>query len=137
MSTCATCKHIGVSYWDNGYTISHHCMKERERRAESMPAGADLLAHFRAFFDASADQRACRHYEERPPASPEVMALLNSMGEKGSVELQFWSAESSLASSLDGKFVKSKHFDTAPRGYRTYTILPVGRREREREGATP
>lgn len=100
MSTCATCKHIGVEYWDNDYTISHHCMKERERRAETMPAGADLFDHFRAFFDAHADQKACRHYEERPPASPEVMALLNSMGEKGSVELQFWSEESRLASSL-------------------------------------
>ena len=135
--TCATCKHIGVSYWDNGFTISHHCMKERERRAESMPAGADLFAHFRAFFDAAADQKACRHYEERQPASADVRALLESMGEAGRKEIKFWSDESRLAFSLDGKFLKEDSHANAPQGYRVFRLLPVGRYERDRAGDAP
>lgn len=130
--TCATCQHIGVAYWDNGFTISHHCMKESVRRAETMPRGADLFAHFRAFFDASADQKACRHYEQRSLASAAVQKLLNSMGDAGRAEFKFMSDESVLANSLEGKFVKQDYHAEAPRGYRVFRILPVGVVERSR-----
>ena len=132
---CATCQHIGRKYWDNGFTISHHCKKGDVRRAETMSPSADLFDHFRAFFDASADQKACRHYEERPLASAEVLALLNAMGETGRAELKFWSRESSLASDLDGKFVEKDWHAESQKGYRVFRLLPVGKAERERAAA--
>lgn len=128
---CATCQNIGVAYWDNGFTISHHCKKEAVRRAETMPRGADLFAHFRAFFDADADQKACRHYEERPICSEEVQKLLSSMGE-GRAEFRCWSDESLLASKLEGKFLKQDWHSQAPYGYRVFRLLPVGKVERDR-----
>lgn len=130
--TCATCQHIGVAYWDNGFTISHHCMKEAVRRAESMPRDADLFDHFRAFFDAHAAQKACRHYEERTLSSPAIRDLLDSMGESGRVEVKFWSDQSRVAHDLEGKFVKQDWSADTPRGYRLFKILPVGKAERAR-----
>jgi hypothetical protein len=134
--TCATCMHIGVAYWDNGFTISHHCLKGDIRRAETMPKDADLFAHFRAFFDASASQKACKHYDERPPASADVMALLERIGSEGRAEVKFWSDESRLAHSLEGKFVKLDQYAKAPNGYRVYRLLPVGEVERARAAVT-
>lgn len=131
-TTCGTCEHIGVAYWDNGFTTSHHCGKEAVRRAESMPVGSDLFDHFRAFFDASASQKACRHYEERQLSTPAVQALLDGMGDSGRVELRVWSDESLLAHKLEGKFVKQDWHAEAPSGHRVFKLLPVGAVERSR-----
>lgn len=130
--TCATCQNIGIAYWDSGFTVSHHCLKEAVRRAEQMPRGADLFAHFRAFFDASADQRACRHYTERPLAPPDVLALLARINESGRTQVKFWSDESAVASRVEGKFVQSDQYADAPNGYRVFKILDVGRAEHAR-----
>lgn len=133
--TCATCQHIGVAYWDNGFSVSHHCTKEAARRAESMPKGADLFAHFRTFFDASANQQACRHYIERPLAKPEVLALLARMAETGRAEVKFWSDESAVANRIEGKFVQQDQYAQAPHGYRVFRLLEVGKTEVVRAAA--
>lgn len=130
--TCATCQHIGVAYWDNDFTVSHHCLKEAERRAEGMPKGSDLFAHFRAFFDASASQQACKHYLCRPLADAEVLALLDRMAASGRAEVKFWSDESAAANRVEGKFVRMKPYAEAPRGYRVFELLDVGRAEQAR-----
>lgn len=138
--TCASCQNIGVFYWDDGFTKSHHCMKEAARRAEGMPAGSDLFAHFRAFFDARAEQKACRHYQERPTAAPDVLALLGRMAATGRAEVKFLSDESRLAHSLEGKFVQQDYHAKSPKGYRVFRLLDVGRSEISRaarqEGGT-
>lgn len=130
--TCATCQHIGTAYWDNGFSVSHHCRKEAERRAECMPKGADILAHFRAFFDASASQQACRHYVERPLADADVLALLDRMAPSGRAEVKFWSDESAAANRVDGKFVQLNSHAEAPHGYRVFKLLDVGKAEQAR-----
>ena len=127
--TCASCAHIGREYWDNGFSVEHRCHKEAERRAEAMPKDADLFAHFRAFFDATANQKACRHYEERPLASEKTLALLEMAMTGGRLEVKFMSAESELASSLAGKFLREDCRANAPSGYRVWRILPVGKHE--------
>lgn len=129
---CATCRHIGGAYWDDGFTTTHHCLKSGVRRDEEMPRGADFFSHFRAFFDAEAQQKACRHYDERPISSPEVQALLSRMGDAGRIEVKFLSDESRLAHELEGKFVKQDYHATAPQGYRVFRLLPVGAAERAR-----
>ena len=130
--TCATCQNIGVAYWDNGFTVSHHCRKEADRRAEGMPKGADLFAHFRAFFDADASQKACKHYAERPLADAEVLALLDRIAPTGRAEVKFWSNESAAANRVEGKFVKMDVHAQAPHGYRVYRLLDVGNAEQAR-----
>jgi len=131
-ATCATCQHIGRAYWDNGFTVSHHCRKGAERRAEEMPKGADLFAHFRVFFDASANQQACGHYEERPLADEEVLALLDRMTTTGRAEVKSWSDESAAANRAEGKFVQMVSHAEAPRGYSVFKLLDVGKAERAR-----
>lgn len=132
--TCATCVHIGRMYWHDGLSYTHHCGKGDERRAESMPAHADIFAHFRASFDAEARQRACRHYEERPAAESNVQELLASV-QRG-CELRFFTEANRLAESLDGKFVRyDSYAKTSHPGGRVYRLLPVGEAELARAGS--
>lgn len=127
-NTCATCEHIGRMYWHDGLSYTHHCGKGDERRAESMPAHADIFAHFRASFDAEAQQPACRHYQERPGAQANVVDLLALVKSGG--ELRLFTDENRLAESLDGKFVRyDSYAKTSHPGGRVYRLLPVGEAE--------
>ena len=136
--TCATCAHIGREYWDNGFTHSHRCGKEAVRRAEGMPKHADFLDHFRAFFDASAEQKACRHYVERPIADAATLAHLKAMHDGGGqAEFKFFSEDNRLAEKLSGMFWQQAQYTKGRDGYRVYRILPVGKAEFARTtGAT-
>jgi len=128
---CASCKHIGVAYWFGGSSPEHHCRKSSERRSEGMPKGADLFDHFRTFFDASAEQRACRRYEERPISDESVLSILRSMESNGGrADLKFLSEENRIAEMHDGKFWKSDwNAATKERCHRVFRILPVGKSE--------
>lgn len=132
--TCASCKHIGVSYWNDGFDHSHHCKKSDIRRAETMPASADFFTHFRASFDACANQKACRHYEERPAPTGETLALLEKLGNTDAwVELKFMTEENRLAEHLVGKFLQEHNWaPTTTPGHRVYSLLPVGKSELKR-----
>ena len=131
-ATCATCQSIGVAYWDDGFRVSHHCMKHAIRREEGMPKGADFLAHFRVSFDASANQRACKHYAERPISPPDVLSLLERMAETGRVEVAFFSEESLVANRVSEKFVRLDTYAKAQKGYRVFRLLEVGKHEHAR-----
>jgi hypothetical protein len=135
--TCASCRNLGRAYWNDGYTVSHHCGKERERRAEGMPRGSDLFAHFRTFFDAYARQRACRHYEERPVADAAVVAHLQAMAEGGGrAEFKFLTEGNRLAEKWRDLFWQERpHATGSTRAHRVYEILPVGTAELERVAA--
>jgi len=129
--TCASCKYFGNKYWYNGSIYSHSCLKSKERRAENMPKNADFMDHFRAFFDATADQGVCHYYEERPIAKPEVIKLLGDMAEsKGRGEFKFFSEENRLAGEIDEKFIDGDmHALKKEPGNRVYHLLPAGKYE--------
>lgn len=128
---CATCQHIGVMYHYNGFHYNHMCAMSDERRKEQMLPGADFFDHFRTFFDARADQEACKRYVERPIASDVTLNLLSVMKKSGGRgEFEFFSKETSLACKLDGKFVRSDmHAEKSKPGNRVFWLLPVGAAE--------
>jgi hypothetical protein len=138
-NTCATCRHIGVMYHTDGFRYDHMCGKTSERRAEGMPLGADFFAHFRAFFDAAAQQRACKHYEERPLADEKTLSLLSGMTvDNGRGEFRFFSDENRLAEKLDGMFVRSDmHARKSAPGNRVFWLLPIGKAEVSRAESAP
>lgn len=139
--TCASCKFIGRSYWghdsDYGGRV-HSCHKEAERRRDTMkPTGdfaEDFMRNFRTFFDARAQQKACRYYEERPLVSDEEAALLLAMSETGGKgAFAFFSSENRLASQMEGKFTEpddwTRHQRKSSDGTRDYILSHVGRAE--------
>jgi hypothetical protein len=121
-------------YHTDGLYFNHLCRKSRERREESMPRNADFFDHFRAFFDARADQRACKHYIERPIADDKTIALLQGMAAKnGHGEFGFFSDENRLAEKLDDKFIRcDMHAIRAAPGNRVFYLLPLGEAEVKR-----
>ncbi len=134
VATCSTCQYIGLVYHDNGFAKLHHCGKSAERRQEEMPAGADFLAHFRAFFDAPTNQAACRYYEERPLCSPDVLALLQKIQDGGDrLDVPYFSVDNTLATKLNGQFVERIEYSrTKPAGHDSYRLLAVGKAELKR-----
>lgn len=131
---CATCQHIGVMYHYSGFHYDHMCAMSDERRKEQMLPGADFFDHFRAFFDATADQSACKRYVERPIANDETVSMLKAMTEnKGRGEFKFFSKENRLAEKLNGKFIRSDmHARKSEPGSRVFWLLPVGAAEVKR-----
>lgn len=124
---CATCQHIGQVYHSNGFSFDHMCWKGDVRRNESMSPNADFFDHFRTFFDARADQAACKHYGERPIVDEATLRLLSDMGPEGRGEYEFFSKENSLACKLEGKFVRSDmHATKKAPGNRVFWLLPTG-----------
>lgn len=142
--TCATCKHIGPTYWgshwdDGGRT--HTCKKEAERRRDTMkPTGdfaEDFMRNFRTFFDAKAHNTACKYYEERDPVNPDqarVLKLLLDCGGKSA--FGFFSAENRICEHMSGKFVERDEDARRRRhpsdGTRDWMLTEVGKAEAAR-----
>lgn len=131
-ATCATCAHIGRIYWGDDDRRIHHCGKSDERRRDNFqPSGDfanDFMSEFRRFFDASADQKACRYYEERPPLDQETVALLGTIASAGTAVFGFWSRENALCCKMRGKFVEEDLYPRDPtKGERYWKLSAVGR----------
>jgi hypothetical protein len=142
--TCASCKFIGRSYWGTDFDYggrTHSCLKENERRKDTMrPTGdfaEDFMRNWRTFFDAKAQNNACRYYEERPVVSNAQAVLLLAMSENGGKgSFSFFSNENRIATELRGKFVEeddwARHQRKPSDGTRDYVLSHVGRSEVER-----
>jgi hypothetical protein len=129
------------SYWDNGFTVSHHCGKSKERRADNFQScgdrSTDFLNEFCRFYDSSADQSACKYYEERPLVDEKKLDVLVSIKESGSAkDFPFFSEGNRLCEQMDGMFVQ-RAGDTRPNGDRGWKLSRVGGRELIRAAATP
>lgn len=139
--TCATCQHIGVIYWDDGYRKTHHCMRSSDRRRDNFrssgDAADDFMSEFRKFYDASASQPACGYFAERDPVGADVIALLAAVeaaGREGYVAA-FFSPENAACTKMSGKFVDggSHAYPNEPaRGERRWFLTAVGKAEIER-----
>ena len=136
--TCATCKFIGQAYWGSSCDYggkTHFCLKEKERRSETMkPTGdfaEDFMRNFRAFFDAGALNAACSHYVEREPLEPAKVAVLERMSESGGkAAFGFFSDENRLCESMSNVFVErdeSASYQRKPSdGTRDFILTRVG-----------
>ena len=131
--TCASCKHIGKLYHYTGCQHFHQCGMSDQRRKEGMSPNADFIAHFRTFFDATADQTACSHYIERELSVDSVLKLLCAMAENnGCGEFGFFSEENRIAEQLNDKFVKHDQYANVERGNKAFKLLPLGKAEVKR-----
>ena len=143
-STCDSCSHIGVIYWDDGYRKTHHCMKSTERRREkfqsSGDAADDFMREFRTFYDAVSGQQACAFYEERDLLGDGKLSLLRDLetaGKEGAV-VKFFSDENEQYGKMNGKFVDGGSFafpQEPARGERRWFITQVGKAELSRAAA--
>jgi len=139
--TCATCQHIGAAYWGDSWRREHFCAKSSERRRDNFrssgDAADDFMSEFRKFYDATAGQKACKYYEERPSMEGERLAALKAVeegGKEGAV-FGFFSRENSLCEGMRGRFVEGgEHaYPKEPaRGDRRYRLTDVGKAELSR-----
>lgn len=138
--TCDSCLHLGVAYWDNGYQVSHHCLKSSERRMESFKscgdASMDFMNDFRAFYDAQAGQAKCSHYEERPPISEANRVVLVQIQVAGGKKaFPFFSDGNRLCEKMANKFVKSEYQQDHTSGDRIFSLTKIGKFELSKETA--
>ena len=139
--TCASCQFIGVSYWGHHSDyggLTHHCLKEKERRAETMkPTGdfaEDFMRNFRAFFDAKGHNKACRHYQLRSPIEGDKAVLLKMLAANGGKgAFGFFSKENALCTDMNGMFVEEDEWARSQRkpsdGTRDWMLTEVGKVE--------
>ena len=142
--TCATCQHIGRAYWGHHSDyggLTHHCLMEAERRQDAIkPTGdlaQDFMVNFRSFFDAKANNAACRYYEYRKPVSGELAAILQLLADTdGKSAFEFFSRENDTCESMDKKFVERDEYAAAKRkpsdGTRDWMLTEVGKVEAAR-----
>jgi hypothetical protein len=144
---CATCKHLRKSYWGSEYDYggrTHHCGKSDERRFDKIkPTGdfaEDFMINFRSFFDAKANQCACKYYETRSVLNggdADVLAALNAAG--GRAAYGFFSKENAACEAMSGMFVERDEHSAMRRhpsdGTRDWMINEVGKVEASRIAA--
>lgn len=130
--TCGTCKYIGIVYHRGAFSYDHICLKSDIRRKEGMSVNADFFDHFRAFFDAQANQKSCNHYEEREVAPQEVINILLLMEQNNNyAEFEFFSEENGIAEKYDRKFWCREYYYNK-KGFTKYKMIPLGKSELER-----
>ena len=97
----------------------------------------DFMRNFRTFFDAKANNAACRYYEVRKPIEESKMAILRAMAANdGKAAYRFFSHENTACEQMDGLFVErdsTASFKRKPGdGTRDWMLTAVGKIEAAR-----